>query len=108
MDADIARSAQKVVHDRAVQDLKPSRPCGLPNNDLGDVVCLRVADHVVSNAPSRSRDRDRLAAERLCQAQGIGNTIPILLAELQAARALDVEGDPGSVQTIGQSFAVTY
>ena len=46
------------------------------------------------------------AAERLRQPQRVGDTIALLLAELQAAPALDVERRPGRMQPIRQSFGV--
>ena len=46
------------------------------------------------------------APERLRQPQGVGDTIALLLAELKAAPAFDVERRPGRMQPIRQSLGV--
>ena len=94
VDADIAGAAHEIVHDRAVQDLEPARPRRFADDDLGDVIGVRIADHVVGDAPIAARDGDCFAAQRLRQPQRIGDAVALLLAELQAAPAFDVERGP--------------
>ena len=108
MNADIAGPAHKIVHDRAVQNLKPARAGRFSDDDLGDVVGVRVANHVVGNAPIAARDRDRFAAERFRQTQRVGNAIALLFAELQAAPAFDVERDPRRMQPVRQPLGVAH
>ena len=89
VNADVAGAAHEVVHDRTVQDLEPARARRFADDDLGDVVRLRVGDDVVGDAPVARRERDRFAAERFGEPQRIGDAVALLLAELQAAPAFD-------------------
>ena len=108
VDADIAGPAHQVVHDRAVQDLEPARSRRFADDDLGDVVGVREADHVVGDAPVAARDGDRLAAERFGEPQRVGDAVALLLGELQAAPCLDVERGPRRMQPIGQPLGVAH
>jgi hypothetical protein len=91
-----------------------TEPCTISNqrarrfadDDLGDVVGLRIGDHVVGDAAAGARNGDRLAAERLREPQRVGDTVALLLAELQAAPALDVERGPRSVQAVGEPLGI--
>src|SRR5262249_4289672 len=47
MNADIAGAPHQLVHHGTVQDLEPSRPSRLPDNDLRHVVRVGEADYVV-------------------------------------------------------------
>jgi hypothetical protein len=67
MNADIAAAADKVVNDRAVMDLVPTRSMRLADHDLRDVVCLSVGNHVVGNSTVPSGNSDLFAAQRLRQ-----------------------------------------
>ncbi len=70
-----------------LQGLKPARPRGLSDNDLGDVVCLRVVDHVVGDTAVAAGDGDGFAAKRLCEPECVGNPVALLLAKLGTAPA---------------------
>ena len=86
VDADVAAAAHQLMHDRAVQDLEPARAARLADDDVGDVVGLRIGDHIVGDATPASRYGDGLALEALRQAQRIGHAIALFLVQLQAAR----------------------
>ena len=98
--ADISAPAQQIADDRAMQKLEPGRPCGFAEDDLRDVVCLRKVDHVVGNATVAAWNGNRFTAQGLRQTQGVGNPIPFLLGELEAALGLDIERRPGGVQAV--------
>ncbi len=106
--ADIAGPSHQIVHDRAVQDLEPARARRLADDDLGDIVLVREADHVVGDLPQSARNRDRLAAQAFGEPQRVGDAIALLLAQLQAAPRFDVERGPGRVQAIGQALGVAH
>ena len=61
---------------------------------------MRVRNHTIDDTPIDIRDRDGFTAERLRQAQRVGNAIAVLFAELQAAPAFDVQRNPRRVQAI--------
>ena len=77
-----------------VQDLEPARACRLADHDLGDVVLLGVADHVVGDVPVARRERDGFAAERFGEPQRVGNAVALFLRKLQGAPVLDIERHP--------------
>ena len=81
MDADIAAAAQQIADDRAMQKLEPARPRGLADDDLGDVVGMREADHVVGDAAVAAGNGDRLPAQGLRQPQRVGDAVALLLGE---------------------------
>ena len=108
VDADVAGAAHEVVDHRPVQDLEPARPRRLAEDDLGDVVRLGVADDVVGDAPVAAGDGGGLAAERLGEAQRIGDAVALDLGEPHAARGLDRERDEGGVQAVGQALGVAH
>ena len=94
MDADIAGAAHQIVHHRAVQDLEPARARRFADDDLGDVVGLRVADDVVGDAavaagmvtaspPSASASRSVSAMRSRSSS-----------VSCSAAPAFDIERDP--------------
>ena len=91
-----------------MQKLEPGRPRGFADDDLGDVVCLRKANHVVGDAPVAAWNGDRLAAQSLRQPQRVGDAVALLLGELQAALGLDVERRPGAVQPVGETLGVAH
>lgn len=74
---------------------------------MGDVVLLRVSKKVVRHTAA-PRKRHGLAAHSLCGAQRIRHTGAFLLGQPLAPRGLDVEGSPGSVQTIRGALGVTH
>ena len=108
VDADIAGAAHQVVHDRAMQDLEPARARRFADDDLCDVVGVRVADHVVGDAAVAGRQGHGFAAERLGKPQRVGDAVALLLGELQAAPAFDVERHPRSMQPVGQPLGVAH
>ena len=67
MNADISRAPYQLVDDRAMQDLEPSRSRGFADDDLSDVIGMREADDVISDAPAGG-DRHRFSAQALGQA----------------------------------------
>ena len=75
---------------------------------MGDVVGLRIGDHVVGDAAAAARNGDGLALEALGQAQRIGDAIALLLVQLQAAPRFDVERGPWSVQAVGEALGVAH
>ena len=85
-----------------------ARPRGFADDDLGDVVRLRKADHVVGDAAVAAGNGDRLSAQGLRQAKRVGDAVALLLGELQAALGLDIKRRPGGVQTIRQALGIAY
>ena len=104
--ADVAGTADEIVHDRAVHHLEPARAGRLADDDLRDVVGLRVAHHVLGDAAIAGRQRHRLAAKRLGQPKRVGDAIAFFVGELRCAPALDVERRPRSVQAVSEPFGV--
>src|SRR5262252_4382111 len=72
MDADITGPAHEIVHHRAVQNLKPSRTARFPDNDVGDVMGLCVANHIVRDSPICARDRYSFSSKRFSETKRIG------------------------------------
>ena len=91
-----------------MQKLEPGRPRGFADDDLGDVVRLRKANHVVGDAAVAAGNGDRLAAQSLRQPQRVGDAVALLLGELQAALGLDVERRPGAMQPVGETLGVAH
>ena len=107
MHADIAGLAYEIVHDGTVHDFEHARTRGLPDDDLRDIVRLRVVDHVVGDAAvtaGESRPRRRL---RSAKTERFGYTIALLITQLRAALRLHIDADPWSVQPIGEALGVT-
>ena len=98
--------SDEIVHHRAVEDLEEARTRRFPQDDLGDVVGLGIADDVVGDAPVAAGDGGGFGAERLRQAQRIGDAVAFLLGELRGARGLDRKRDERRVQAIGQALGV--
>jgi len=73
IDADIAGAPDQVMHHRAMQDLEPARARRFADDDLRDVLGMRVSDHVVGDVALAGRNGDGLAAKRLGEAQRIGD-----------------------------------
>ena len=96
------------MHHRAVQDFEPSRSRRLADDDLGDVVGLREADHVVGDAAAAAGNGDRLAAQRLRQPQRIRDTVALLLAPLQAAPRLHTQCRKWRMQAVRQALSVAH
>ena len=69
---------------------------------------MREVDDIVGNAASDAGNGQRLAAERLCQPQCIGQPVALLIGQLQAASRLDAERGPGRVQPIRQPLGVAH
>ena len=96
------------MHHRAAQDLEPPRARRLADDDLGHVVGLREVDEVVRDAASDAGNGERLAAQRLGQAQGIGEPVALLVGQLQAAPRLDADRGPWRVQPIRQPLGIAH
>jgi hypothetical protein len=106
--ADIAGAPHQIMHHGAVQDLEPSRPRRLADDDLGDVVRVGEADHVIRDAAITARNGDRLAAQRLGQTQGVGDAVAFDLAPLQAAPRLHAQRRKRGVQPVRQALGITH
>ena len=91
-----------------MQDFEPARARRFADDDLGDVVGVREIDHVVGDAPAATRNGDGLGAERLRQAQRVGDAVALFLGELQAALRLDAERRPRRVQPVRQALGVAH
>ena len=74
------------------------------------VTLLACAKLITSSAilPGAARDRDRFAAERLRQAQRVGEAVALFLGELQAALRLHAERRPWRMQPVGQPLGVAH
>ena len=79
-----------------------------PQDDLGDVVRLGIADDVVGDPSVAAGNGGGLAAERLGEPQRIGDAVALLLGEPHAARGLDRERDERRMQAIGQALGVAH
>ncbi len=87
-----------------MHDLEPARALGLADDDVGDVVGLGVAGHLVDDA--RTGNGDGGAAELLGEAQAIGDAVAFALVEAMIARRLDIERRPGRVEPVGEALGV--
>ena len=96
------------MHDRAVQDLEPARARRFSDDDLGDVVGVGKADHVVGDMPAGRGNRDRFAAEALGEPQRVGDAVALLLGELQAASRLDTERRERRMQPVRQPLGIAH
>ena len=76
-----------------MQDFEPARAGRLSDDNMGGVGGLRVFDDVVGDPPVATRDGVGIAAQRLREAQRIGDTISLLLGELEAPSAFDRQRD---------------
>src|SRR6202035_6165539 len=108
VDANIARAPDQVVYHRAARELEPPGTLRLPDDDLGNIIGLREADDIVGNAASDGGNGERLAAQRLGQAQRIGKPVPLLVGQLQAAPRLDADGGPGGVQAVCEPLGIAH
>ncbi len=108
MDADIAGTAHQVVHHRAMQDFEPARPRRFADDDLRDVMGVRIADHVVGDVAVAGRQGHGFAAQRLGKPQRVGDAVALLLGKLHGAPPFDVERHPGPMQAIGQALGVAH
>src|SRR6202044_2741202 len=79
VNTDVPGTAHEIVDDRTVQNLEPPGPRRFADNDLRHVVGLRVSDDVVSDAAVACRQSDRLAAQRLCEPERVGEAGPLFL-----------------------------
>ena len=107
MDADAAGEPHQIVNHGAMQKLEPARPRRLADDDLGDVLGLRVRQNVFGDLLA-ARQGERLAAEPFGQSQGIGEPIALDLRQLGGARRLDRERGPGGVQPVREALGVTH
>ena len=108
IDADIAGAPHQIVHHRAAHDFEPPRARRLADDDLGHVIGVREADHVVGDAASDAGNGERLAAQRLRQPQRVGKPVALLVGQLQAAPRLDADRGPGRVQPVRQPLGVAH
>src|SRR5262249_5476951 len=106
MNADIARAAHQIMHDRAVQNLEPARAGRLADSDVGDVFGVRISGRVVGNGSVGTRNSYRFAAKCLGEPQGVGNAIPPFFGQLQTSAALYVERRQWTVQAIREPLGV--
>ena len=104
MDADVAGMAHQIAHHRAVDHLEPARALGLADDDMGDVVGLRVAGHILGDASAGNGDG--LAAEFLGKPETVGDAVAIALVETLVARGFDEKRGPGAVQPVGQPLGI--
>ena len=107
MDADAAGEPHQIMNHGAMQKLEPARPRRLADDDLGDVLGLRVRQNVFGDLLA-ARQGERLAAEPFGQSQGIGEPISLDLRQLGGARRLDRERGPGGVQPVRKALGVTH
>src|SRR5215831_15767648 len=75
---------------------------------MGDVVGLRVVNHIVGDVPAGARDRNGFAAKRFGETKRIGDAVALFLRVLEAPSALHVESHPWAVQTVCQPFRVSH
>ena len=106
MNADRSGTANQIMHDGSVQQLKPARPGRFANDDMGDIALLRVREEVVGNPPA-ARKSDGLAAEPLGRSQRICDAGALSSGKSLAARCFDIDGGPWRMQTVGGSFGIT-
>ena len=67
-----------------------------------------IADHIVGDAAIAGGQGHRLAAERLGEPQRVGDAVALLLGELQAASALDIENHEGTMQPVGEPLGIAH
>ena len=96
------------MHHRAAHDFEPPRAGRLADDDLGDVVGLREIDEVVGDAASDTGNGERFAAQRLGQPQRVGETVALLVGQLQAAPGFDADRGPRRMQAIRQPLGVAH
>ena len=96
------------MHHRAVDDLEPARSRRFADNDLGDVVGVSVGENVVGKAPVAARDGGGITAERMREAQRIGNTVAFFFAQADGAPGFDRQCDERRVQVVGHPLGVAH
>ncbi len=69
---------------------------------------MRVSDDIFGDVAAAAGNGNRLPAERLCEAERVGDAIALLLGELQAALGLDIERGPRGMETIGETLRVAH
>ena len=67
-----------------------------------------VGEHVLGDGAAAARQGERLAAEPLGEAQGVGDAVALHLGQLGGARRLDGERGPGGVQPVGEALGVAH
>ncbi len=65
-------------------------------------------DNVVRDAAVAARNRDRLAAQRLGQPQGVGDAVALDLGPLQAAPRLHAQRRERGVQPVRQALGIAH
>ena len=69
---------------------------------------MSKCNHVVGDAAVSARNRDLLSAECLSEPKCVGDTVPLLLVQLQATFRLDIERRPRRMQAVGEALGVAY
>src|SRR6516164_9420956 len=67
---------------------------------------MSKSEHVIGNSSTSARDHHRLAAEPLGEAQGVGNTIALLFAQLQVTLSFDADHRPRCMQSVSPSLGI--
>ena len=106
MHADVAGTADEIVHHRAVHHLEPARACRLADHDLRYVIGLRITDHVFRDASVAGRQRHGLAAERLGEPKRVGDAVAFFFRKLRCAPSFDIKRRPRPVQPVGKPLGV--
>ncbi len=96
------------MHHRTAHDFEPERPRRLADDDLGHVVGVRKGEQIVRNSAPDTGNGERLGAQRLRQAQGIGQPVALLVGQLQAAPGFDADRGPGRMQPVRQPLGVAH
>ena len=100
VDVDLAAAANERVDDRTEKHALPEAARRLADDDLADVARPGVGEDLVAHP--RARERDRLGAQAVREAQRLQHPRAVVRAELAVRRRLDVDDDPRRLELRGE------
>lgn len=97
VDVDVSALTRQLIHERATQNLLPSRLSRLADEDLGDVLATCVVQKLFDDV--HAAERDRLRPQAFSEQEVLLKAFPGGSLESPGRRGLDVHGRPRRVQT---------
>ena len=101
---DVAGCAHEIMNHGAVYQLEPARSLGFADDDLGDVVCARIGEQLLSNV--RTGKGDRLALEFFGEPQRVRDAITLDLFQVLASPGFDIDGRPRRMEAVCEALRV--
>ncbi len=105
MHGEAARATDDLLRERPAEQLGPTCPLRLGNDQMGEVVGAGIVHHRTRDV--LPRDRDRLAAEALRKPERVGGDFLPRLVMRAASRDLHIDDGPRSAQPIGEAPCVS-